>query len=280
MITPEQTRQVLEQAYVPEHDVGMMTLISGGEPFLFGRYLCFAGDDWMIVVGYPLEGAFRGEELARAVGDAWQRLGRASLWLIAPEVPASLAGPYEERESDHYYTLDLKGFEMTRRLGATVTRASRMLRVEREREITTAHQEIIGEMLEHERPAPRIRALFLSMAGYVPRSETAVVLSAKDSRGELAAFYVAELAPKHFATYMVGGRSRNRHIPGASDLLFFEMVKLAREHGKGYIHLGLGVNDGIRAFKTKWGGVPSLRYELIGRRRAPAGISPALASKL
>ena len=32
----------------------------------------------------------------------------------------------------------------------------------------------------------------------------------------------------------------------ASDLLFFEMVNMAKEYGKGYINLGLGVNPGIR----------------------------------
>ncbi|MFZ3090961.1 MAG: hypothetical protein WA240_10125 [Nitrospirota bacterium] len=32
------------------------------------------------------------------------------------------------------------------------------------------------------------------------------------------------------------------------------MINLAKEHGKGYINLGLGVNNGIRRFKEKWGG--------------------------
>lgn len=39
------------------------------------------------------------------------------------------------------------------------------------------------------------------------------------------------------------------------------MINLAREYGKGYINLGLGVNEGIRRFKEKWGGIPFLRYE-------------------
>jgi len=280
VISPEQENYVLEKAYVPEHVVPLMTLVSGGEPFLFGRHLLFAGEDWVIVVGYPLEGAFSGEDLERVVGDACDRFHPATLWLIAPEVSGSLADPGDERESDHYYTLDLQGFEMRTRLGVTVARASRSLSVARGRELSAAHRELVAEFLERERPAPRVRALFLSMADYVPKSGTAVVLSARDAEGALAAFYVIELAPKDFATYVVGGHSRLRYVPGASDLLFFEMVKLARERGKRYLHLGLGVNEGIRAFKTKWGGVPSLPYEFVGRRRAGPGIPGALASKL
>ncbi|MBI3935629.1 MAG: hypothetical protein HY323_01515 [Betaproteobacteria bacterium] len=279
MISPEETRYVLEKAYVPEHIVGMMTLVSGGEPFLFDRYLCFSAEGWAIVIGYPLEQDFRGEDLVRVVDGACRRFRPATLWLVAPEVPPSLAGTGDERESDHYYTLDLLRCEMKTRLGI-VARASRTLAVETGREISAAHQELIGEFLERERPAPRVRALFLSMAHYVPRSESAVVLNAHDRQGRLAAFYVVELAAGNFATYMVGSHSKKRYVPGASDLLFAEMVKLAREHGKSYIHLGLGVNEGIRAFKTKWGGVPSLPYEFLGQRRVRPGIPEGLASKL
>ena len=45
------------------------------------------------------------------------------------------------------------------------------------------------------------------------------------------------------------------------------MLRSAREADKEYVHLGLGVNDGIRRFKTKWGGLPgpALRHgELAG----------------
>jgi hypothetical protein len=39
------------------------------------------------------------------------------------------------------------------------------------------------------------------------------------------------------------------------------MIELTREQGKKEINLGLGVNEGIRRFKEKWGGVPFLNYE-------------------
>jgi hypothetical protein len=39
------------------------------------------------------------------------------------------------------------------------------------------------------------------------------------------------------------------------------MIRWTQEQGKITINLGLGVNEGIRRFKEKWGGVPFLTYE-------------------
>ena len=49
-------------------------------------------------------------------------------------------------------------------------------------------------------------------------------------------------------------------VPGASDLLLRELVKVAHAARKKAVNLGLGINDGIRRFKEKWGGVPFLPY--------------------
>jgi hypothetical protein len=40
------------------------------------------------------------------------------------------------------------------------------------------------------------------------------------------------------------------------------MIELSRKYGKKYIHLGLGVNEGVRRFKKKWGGRPVSPYEM------------------
>jgi hypothetical protein len=61
---------------------------------------------------------------------------------------------------------------------------------------------------------------------------------------------------------VVGCHSKKNYTPGASDLLCYEMIKMSQEYGKRYIHLGLGVNEGIIRFKKKWGGRPTIRYEL------------------
>ncbi|NTV43815.1 MAG: TraB/GumN family protein [Syntrophobacteraceae bacterium] len=88
------------------------------------------------------------------------------------------------------------------------------------------------------------------------------LLNAWDPEGNLAACLLLDLAPHRFLTYLLGAHSRTHYTAHASDLLFLEMIQIARRQGKEFLHLGLGVNDGIRGFKTKWGGKPTLPYEM------------------
>lgn len=267
MISPDDERYILAHAYVPEHIVGLMTGISQGEPFLIDGYVGFSKDNSVLLVGYPLAGSFDHEGFGRVIAGTITSFRPEHLWFVAPDVPASVAQLCQARESDDYYTLALQGFEPKARLRRIVQKASRALTVERGREITRDHGELLSEFLDREKPGPRIERLFLSMAGYVASSETAVVLTARDGEGAAVALYVVELAAAQFATYVAGCHSKSRYAAGASDLLFADMVALAREHGKSYIHLGLGVNDGIRRFKKKWAGIPRLRYEFCEYRR-------------
>jgi hypothetical protein len=58
MITPEDEAYIIKNAYVPEHILNLMVPISKGEPFLKEDHLVFVKDNWLILVGYPLEGNF------------------------------------------------------------------------------------------------------------------------------------------------------------------------------------------------------------------------------
>src|SRR5262245_20419052 len=215
----------------------MMSLISGAEPFLIDGCLCFARETWVIAVGYPLGEAPAPRALERLVDALGERFRPERLWCIAPEIPNALDASCTERESDHYYTvsLDAVGPEVFSR---ATGRAARELTVERARALGPAHSALIAEFLEREQPSPRVSALFRGMADYVPRSDSAWVLTARDRDGAPAAFYVVELEVADFATYVLGCRSRQRPVPGASDLLFREMLALARNHGKRFVHLG------------------------------------------
>ena len=58
MLTPEQEIYILTNAYLPEHSVGLMTNLSGGEPFLIDDYFCCCKDDWVIFTGHPFQHEF------------------------------------------------------------------------------------------------------------------------------------------------------------------------------------------------------------------------------
>jgi hypothetical protein len=261
MINPEDEAYILERAFVPEHILNLMVPISKGEPFLKEEHLVFAKDNWLILVGYPLEGNFSQERCERILKQAVETFRPEYLWFIGPEIPPSLQGSCKERQTDQYYKFDLDQTKLKPSLQRVADKASKELIAQRGHSISKEHEALISELLKREKLPPRLRELYRAMPDYVAHSSTACVLNAQDKNGKLCAFFVVELGAKNFSTYVLGCHSKKRYVPHASDFLFLEMIKLTRECEKNTINLGLGVNDGIRRFKEKWGGIPFLNYE-------------------
>ncbi len=283
MISLQQAEYIRERAYIPEHVVPLMTGLSQAEPFFREDHLLFAARDWMIFIGYPLSGGFREETFHRLLAQVQKEFRPATTWFIAPQIPETLRDRVRGREADDYYRLDLPSFRLKRSLEREVEKAGLSLRVEKNRAWSGEHDALTRDFLEKEELHPRVRELYLRLGPVLARSETSLLLSARDPEGLLAAFFVVERGAEKFLTYAAGCYSRQPYRPHASDLLFHEMVELARKEGKEFIHLGLGVNEGIRRFKRKWGGVPFLRYEcgeISSRGGGPLSWLEALQKKL
>jgi hypothetical protein len=261
MITDDEKIEVLNKAYVPEHSVELIARVSGGEPFLFQDYFCCRVEDRLILIGYPLRHDFGVDEFDQVLTEIKEIFHPAHISFIAPELPPSCANRCSERESDYYYTLDLAGRTVRAGLQKTCEKAMLGLVVQHSAELGAAHRDLAQEFLARAEIPPRIKELLFRMWDYVGRSNGSLVLSAWDRRDKLAAFYVMDMSPADFSTYIIGCHSKQDFAQGASDLLFLEMIKVSAEHHKKYIHLGLGVNKGIRQFKKKWGGVQGLPYE-------------------
>jgi hypothetical protein len=265
MLTPEEEAHVLSKAYVPEHIVNLMVPISKGEPILKEDHLGFVKDNWLIFVGYPLDGSFSLERCERILKQAVETFRPEYLWFIGPEIPASLLDACKERETDQYYRLDLDQTKLKPSLQRMAEKAFKEITVEESHSISKEHEALIDELLKREKLPPRVRELYRAMPDYVTHSSSACVLNARNKKGKLCAFFIVELGAKNFSTYVLGSHSKKHYVPHASDLLFLEMIKLTLEHGKNTINLGLGVNEGIRRFKEKWGGIPFLDYEFCER---------------
>ena len=264
-MTHQDEEYVFTKAYVPEHIVSLMVLISKGEPFLIENHLIFIKDNWLILVGYSLDGNFFQERCEKILKQAVETFRPEYLWFIGPEIPASLLDSCKEKQTDRYYRLDLEQIKLKSSLQRAADKASKELTVERSHSISKEHETLIAELLKRQKLPPRVRELYRAIPDYVAHSSSSCVLNARDRNGKLCAFYVVELAAKKFSTYVLGSHSKKHYVPHASDFLFFEMIKLTGEHGKKIINLGLGVNQGIRRFKEKWGGIPFLSYEFCER---------------
>jgi uncharacterized protein YbaP (TraB family) len=154
--------------------------------------------------------------------------------------------------------------------------------LEEGKEFTAAHRKLWAEFLRHKELKPQVRELFARTSLVLHAPETDIrLLNAWDADGRLAACLVMDCGPEEFDSYIIGAHSRAAYTPHASDALFARMLESAKARGKRYIHLGLGVNEGITRFKKKWGGVPALPFQSASWQsgsRGDAGSTVAGAS--
>jgi hypothetical protein len=283
MLSAQEEAYILKNAKVPEHIPALMAGISRGEPFLAGPFLFLAEEDWLIFVGYPLEGDFSAESFSLFLEKTLATRRPARAWFIAPQTPGALLSKVRDREEDSYFRLDLPGPRISGRLIRAAQKAAETLTITVSRSFGEEHQTLTGEFLQRQPLPPRVHQLYLRMKDYLSFSATSLLLSARNRDDRLSAYYVLEAGAEDFLVYVVGCYSKTHYVPHASDFLFYEMIRTAEKHRKAYIHLGLGVNEGIARFKKKWGGVPFLRYEsgeIPAAEKAPLSWFRALVSRL
>jgi len=155
-----------------------------------------------------------------------------------------------------------------------------LLEVEEGRAFTLAHCRLWSEFVGRKALPQRVQRLFTRTAEVLAHAPDFILLNAWDKNGNLAACLLLDLAPRRFLSYLIGAHSRSYYTPYASDLLFQEMIRIARREGKEFLHLGLGVHEGLRRFKTKWGGRPAWPYEMAAWREKEATNTVLLALSL
>ncbi len=261
MLSLKEKEFILSNAYVPEHIVSLMSLISKGEPFLIEGHLLIIRDNLAIFVGYPLDKNFSLKRCEHILRGILERFKPEILRFIGPEIPPFLIESSIERQTDQYYLLDLEQTKIKNSLIKLVQKVSSQLSFEITNSYTKQHQELVSEFMKKNNLIFRVKELYKCMPDYVSHSKTAYLLNAVNKDGKLTAFYILEVGAKKFNTYLVGVHSKKNYFPHASDYLFYKMIEFTSEQGKSKIHLGLGVNEGIRRFKEKWGGTPFLHYE-------------------
>ncbi|MBO4316989.1 MAG: GNAT family N-acetyltransferase, partial [Mailhella sp.] len=112
---------------VPEHSPSLMEALSGGRAFTEGQFLFTAAEDWLMCVGYPLEGTFSLDAFEKALRAAVKRAKPGSCFAIAPAFPPRLQKHVVE--SDVYYDLPASA-PVPPKLRGPVRRAGLVLRVE------------------------------------------------------------------------------------------------------------------------------------------------------
>ncbi len=287
-------------ATIPEHSVDFMHAVSGGTPCIVHNYLCFAKDDWLTIIGYPLgpNAKYTHDDFLHAKNMALEKTGATTCFAIAPELPEELV-PFIQ-EQDVYYTLSANA-SIPKKVQRAVEKAQNILHIEEDKIFTPKHHALWTEFLQQRTsslplsaniehissaslpltqvisPAPMssmVQRLFVATPTALAHPNTDIrMLNAYDAEGNLAAALLMDFAPQNFCSYLLGAHSRKHYTPHASDALFAFMLQRAREEHKSFIHLGLGVNEGITRFKRKWGAQASLPFKLASWEEKPKDTS-------
>ena len=248
MLTLEERNFIYQRAYLPEHLVDYVESISGAEAYLDRDHLYYVKGNHVIFIGYPLQNQSGTQQAFEFVCDRFQP---ATVAIIAPELwfPSDTCRDWSE---DAYYHLALPLPGLHPDTAYMVRRAARELQVIQGK-FGQEHQKLVKEFLTGHELTDEQRFIYGRIPSYLAHSGTARLLEARQPDGTLVAFTVTDLGAAGYAFYLFNFRSAVEKVPGASDLLFHEMVSLAEKEGKSAINLGLGIHSGIRRFKEKWG---------------------------
>lgn len=260
MLSKEDYAFLFEHSYIPEHLTAYVCSISAAEPFIHEGYLYYLKENHIIFVGYPLNKSFIKQEASEILRELIYRHKINSVALIA-EVKLEIEGEIITESSDHYYLLDLSSLKIDAKLRNSIRRASRDLKIEMSNNITSEHRIIIDEYIKSKKFDSYTVYIFERIPKYIEDTKDAIVINARTKEGSLAGFNVLDLGSKNYAFYMFNFISRNKYIPGVSDLLMSKMIEIAMTEKREYINLGLGINEGVIFFKKKWGGRVFLDYK-------------------
>ena len=258
MLNDQERKWIYRRAYLPEHLPDYVGAVSGAEPFLQQNYLYFFAKKHLIFNGFPLDSD---SVPPGAIYDSIrERLQPATAAVIAPNIWLT-AEQYDHLVCDRYYRLNMPLTAIKSAVAYMLRRARRELQVTRG-SFGKEHQKLIKAFIAEHSFNRRQKYLFKQIGPYLKASGSAVLLEARKGK-KLAAFNIVDLGAADYAFYLFNFRSGKLNVPGASDLLIYEMVSLAQLKGKKAVNLGLGINSGVRRFKEKWGGAPFLEYSSV-----------------
>ena len=278
MLNEDEKQYVTENAYIPEHLPAYLVPFSGMEPFLEGVYLYYRIEDIISFIGYPLDAAVpaaKNQAPDKGIDSALEAViakhRPKTLSIMAPRVPAidRYEPDTETGEQDAFSLLHLSDENPAPKVKNMVRRAARELSVSEGKSFTPEHRDVLEGFLRHKQFPGMVESFFHRLPDYLEHSPGARILEARHrDSGLLAGYVIVELGEGDFCFYLFNiTRYDQAFVPGLSDLLVSEMTRLARRSRKRYINMGLGVNEGVRRFKQKWGATDFLDYAFLSYQR-------------
>ena len=214
---------------VPEHSSLLLEALSAGKSFTLNNYLFVAGDDWLMAIGYPLEGEYSTAHFEKALGEALRKQSPSDCFAIAPTMPDLWKKHIQD--IDIYYSLNADS-DVPSKLRGPIRKARQYLHVDETKKFSPEHRKLWAEFLGRIPLPPRIRQLYSGTAAALQGSADLRLLNAWDTEGRLAACLLLDYSLPHHVSYILGAHSKSHYVPHAHDLLFAEMLERARNEEK------------------------------------------------
>jgi hypothetical protein len=275
MIGPDRLARVTAGAVVAEQIVDYVCAVAGSRPMMIGACVGYESEGTLVLVGYPLHDPRDEKAMAAAVQEALRIPGLRRITVIGPARPPQAPEKIETSE-DSYFELPVPAPAPDAKLRNLLRRASREVRLVSGRRFENEHADLVQRYLGERPLAAGTRQIFRQLQSYIDASVGSLIVSARRKDGRLVAFSVGEFGSFSTAFFMFCFRDPDIAPPGSSDLTLSGLLNEALQRGQSRMNLGLGVSEGIRFFKRKWGAEAFLPY--VETSWKPA--SPGLRSRL
>ncbi len=248
------------EPYIPEQIIDYFEPISGLKAKIIGNYLLYINGETVAIIGYPINGEYDEKEVTQIFQSYFEEKKSMRIVIIAPKLPSTLV--FEEVKTDNYYRLMLPVKHLSKKIRYMVSRAFRELAIEVGKNLTNSHREIMRDFLNRPDVDEFMDYVCSRLDLYLSRSKTVKIINAFNKTGRLVGFDIVDLPPGRYSFYMFNFIDRNGgYVPGVSDLMMHHFLKISEEEGKLYVNMGLGINEGVKRFKVKWGAEPFLPYQ-------------------
>lgn len=255
MIRPPQFSHITAQAVVPEQVVSYVTAVGESRPVLYGDCIAYDFEGSTTLIAYspdmlPNENTGETESaMEKAVAEAVGNESVGKLTVLGPHRPKSAPETAAARR-DAYAVLSLP-VAPGQNLRNMLRRGARECAV-REEAWTQEHAELVKTYIDSRPLEAGTRHIYARIENYLTATPDALLFAARNSQGHLLGLAIGDFSSLTTAFYMFAFRTKTCP-PGVADVLLHAIVKTAEEKGHQYVNLGLGINDGIAAFKRKWG---------------------------
>ncbi len=263
MNTPQALQYISAQAMTPDQLLPYVAAVSGVQSELVGDYIIHSQDGNVVLVGYSLQDPHNIEQLNTTLEQILGKKNIFNITVLAPIRPSIAPQNAISTEQDAYWFLDLPTPPLTvkvRNMLASSGREIYTTKASGQGAFSGAHQELMLNYIRSKGMSTGLCSILQRLGTYLITSPQVELFSAySKNTNELLAYALGDFSSFSTAFYMFAFRQENA-LPGAADAVLFELLSEAKALGHSKCNLGLGINDGIRFFKQKWGAKPTLPF--------------------